>query len=149
MKRSSVEELNRGKRRCFNAPTLHRRNGFALYEVLLGVMIFVIGVLALGRAAENCVNASTLSAEEDRVRQILANRMAEIQATPGMPDSGKKFKIESGYGPVQLVQKVTPANLKEEDDSELSGISTVKITAQWERRGVEQSKAIEFYVYRP
>src|SRR5437762_90348 len=66
------------------------RAGFALYEVILGVIIFVIGVLALGRAVENCLTASTLTAEDSRVRLILANRMAEIQATPGVPDSAKE-----------------------------------------------------------
>ena len=45
--------------------------GFALYEVLLGLTIFVVGVLALGRAVENCLNASELSEEENRVRQVL------------------------------------------------------------------------------
>ena len=62
------------------------RRGFALYEVLLGLAIFVIGVLVLGRSVENCLNASQLSEEENRVRQLLANRMAEIQASPVHPD---------------------------------------------------------------
>src|SRR3984893_1514464 len=78
---------------------------FALYEVLIGVAIFAIGVLALGRAVENCLNASTLNAEEERVRQILSNRMAEVQTTPGFPDAKKEFKIDTGYGMVKLIQK--------------------------------------------
>ena len=59
----------------FQQPNAARKNvqikgaaAFALYEVLLGVTIFVIGVLALGRSVQNCLNASALSAEEDRVR---------------------------------------------------------------------------------
>ena len=64
--------------------------GFALYEVLLGLAIFVIGVLSLGRAVENCLNASALSEEENRVRQLLANRMAEVQASPVHPDAKKE-----------------------------------------------------------
>jgi Tfp pilus assembly protein PilV len=123
-------------------------SAFALYEVLLGLTVFVIGVFALGRAVENCMNASALSAEEDRVRQILSNRMAEIQATPGQPDSAKKTKIDSGYGMVELVQKTTPAQLKEEDDTELFGVTLVTLTAQWTRGGAAQSKSIDFYVYR-
>jgi Tfp pilus assembly protein PilV len=75
--------------------------GFALYEVLLGVTIFAIGVLALGRAVENCLNASTLSAEENVVQQILANRMAEIQASRSLPEQAKEFKIPSNYGTVR------------------------------------------------
>src|SRR5438445_9365720 len=91
------------------------KNAFALYEVLIGVAIFAVGVLALGRAVENCLNASTLSAEEDRVRQILSNRMAEIQATPGFPDTAKEFNVDTGYGVVIVMQNSAPAGLDEAD----------------------------------
>lgn len=121
---------------------------FALYEVLLGLAIFAIGVLALGRSVENCLNATTLNAEEDRVRQILANRMAEIQATPGFPDEKKETKVATGYGQVTLIQKSVPAGLKNEKDIEMNGINLVTLSAQWMRGGVQQSKKIEFYVYR-
>lgn len=143
-----VERLKGGRLACrFNGSTLHRFNGFALYEVLLGVTVFVIGVLALGRSMENCLNASSLSAEEDRVRQILANRMAEIQCTPGAPES-KKTKIDTGYGIVEVTQKSRPANLKEEDGQELTGLNIVTVTADWTRGGAKQTRLIEFYVYR-
>lgn len=129
-------------------PGKRSTTAFALYEVLIGLAIFVIGVVALGRAVANCLNASTLSAEEDRVRQVLANRMAEIQVTPGFPDATKELKVDTGYGVVRLVQKSGPANLKEEDGTPLSRINVVTLTARWTRGGVEQSRAIEFYVYR-
>jgi Tfp pilus assembly protein PilV len=121
---------------------------FALYEVLLGLMIFIIGVLVLGRSVENCLNASTLSSEEDRVRLILSNRMAEIQATPGFPDAKKETKINTGYGEVRLVQRCVPAGLKDEKDLEVNGINRVTLSAEWTRDGIAQSKKIEFYVYR-
>jgi Tfp pilus assembly protein PilV len=122
--------------------------GFALYEVLLGVTIFVVGVLALGHSVENCLNASALSAEENRVRQILSNRMAEIQTTPGPPDAAKEFKIDTGYGGVKLVQKAVSAGLKEDDGTQLNGVVLVTLTAQWTRAGAKQSRQMEFYVYR-
>ena len=125
------------------------RGGFALYEVIIGVAIFAVGVLALGRAVENCLNASTLNAEEERVRQILSNRMAELQATPGFPDAAKEFKINTGYGVVKLIQKSTPADLTEVDGGKLGGINLVVLTAQWTQSGVSQSRHIAFYVYRP
>ena len=121
---------------------------FALFEVLIGLSIFVIGILALGRSVENCMNASALSAQEDRVRQILANRMAEIQATPGFPDAKKEMKVESGYGPVKVMQNAVAADLKGDKDQDLSGINLVTLTAEWSRRGTAQSRKIEFYVYR-
>src|SRR2546423_2703129 len=125
------------------------QTAFALYEVLMGLAIFAIGVLALGRAVENCLNATTLNAEEERVRQILSNRMAEIQATPGFPDAAKEFKVDTGYGLVKLIQKSAPADLIEPDGAKLGGINFVVLTAQWVRGGVSQSKHIAFYVYRP
>ena len=125
------------------------RLGFALYEVLLGVAIFAVGVLALGRAVENCMNASMLNAEEDAVRQILSNRMAEIQAARGAPDSAKEDKVDSGYGMIKLLQKSASAELTEPNNTQLNGINLVILTAQWQRGGVSQSKQIKFYVYRP
>jgi len=125
------------------------RGGFALYEVLLGVAIFAVGVLALGRAVENCLNASTLNAEENVVQQILSNRMAEIQAAPGLPDQTKEFKINSGYGLVKLIQKSAPAELTEPNKTVLNGINLVTLSAQWQRGGASQSRQIRFYVYRP
>jgi len=47
--------------------------GFALYEVMLGLAIFAIGVIALGRAVNNCVTASGLSADDARVRPVVGN----------------------------------------------------------------------------
>ena len=145
---SSVGALKRQKPSCCNSSTLHRFTGFALYEVLLGVAIFAVGVLALGRAVENCLNASMLNAEEERVRQILSNRMAEIQAAPGLPETAREFKIDTGYGIVKLIQKSASADLTEAGNIQLSGITLVILSAQWMQGGVTQSKQISFYVYR-
>jgi Tfp pilus assembly protein PilV len=125
-----------------------RTRAFALYEVLLGLTIFVLGVLALGWSVQNCLNASALSSEEERVRLILANRMAEVQATPGFPDTKKETKVATGYGDVMLVQRSVPAGLKGENNTELNGINLVTLQAEWKRNGVVQSRKIEFYVYR-
>ncbi|HVF72022.1 MAG TPA: hypothetical protein VM940_10495 [Chthoniobacterales bacterium] len=127
-----------------------KRSGsaFALYEVLIGVTIFAIGVLSLGWSVENCLHASALSAEDDRVRQILADRMAELQASPGLPDNNKQTKVESGYGEIVLVQRSAPAGLKGENNTELNGINLITLSAEWKRNGVAQSRRIQFYIYR-
>jgi len=125
-----------------------KRTAFALYEVLIGLAIFSIGVLALGRSVQNCLNASGLNAEEDRIRQILADRMAEVQATPGLPDAKKETKVATGYGDILLRQRSQPAPLKGENDLVINGINLVSLTAEWKRGGVLQSRTIRFYVYR-
>ena len=147
LKHSSVAASKWQRFNQSDCSILHRFNGFALYEVLIGLAIFVLGVLALGRAVENCLNANTLSSEEDSVRQILSNRMAEFQVKPGFPDPAKEMKIDTGYGVVKLIQKTAPAGMKE-GNIELSGINLVTLTAKWTRGGVAQSRQLQFYVYR-
>src|SRR6516165_8038346 len=122
--------------------------GFALYEVLLGVAIFALGVIALGRAVENCINASTISAEENVVRQLLSDRMAQVQVESAVPEAEKEFKIKTSYGRVILTQKSAPAPLTEPDNTLITNINLVTLTARWEHAGVPQSKQIQFYVYR-
>ena len=125
------------------------RRAFALYEVLLGITIFAIGVIALGHAVENCLNASAINAEEGVVRQVLSNHMAEIQAARGVPDDSKEFKVASNYGAIKVVQKTAAAGLTEPDNTLLDGIYLVTLTAQWQQGGIPESKQIKFYVYRP
>ena len=120
---------------------------FALYEVLIGLAIFAIGVIGLGRAVGNCLNASGLSADDARVRQILANRMAEIQTAPGQQEKTKLTTIQTGYGEVRVAQKAQPEQMTE-NRSSVTGIQRVSLTASWVRGGVEQKKEIAFYVYR-
>jgi len=133
------------------ARRLRRRRSkyaFALYEVLIGVAIFALGVIALGRAVENCLNASTISAEENVVRQLLSDRMAQVQAATAVPEPEKEFKIKTSYGRVTLTQKTAPAALTEPDNTLITGINLVTLTAHWDHAGVPQSKQIQFYVYR-
>jgi len=121
---------------------------FALYEVLLGVAIFSIGVISLGRAVQNCLNASTISAQENVVRQILSDRMAQVQAAAGVPEPEKEFKLRTNYGRVILTQKTAAAALTEPDNTVIDGINLVTLTAHWRHAGVPQSKQIQFYIYR-
>src|SRR5439155_26875260 len=115
---------------------------FALYEVLLGLAIFSIGVLVLGRSVQNCLHASILSSEEDRVRQLLSNRMAEIQVAPGFPDQQKRTKIDTGYGEVTLIQQSVSAGSKDETDLEMSEIKRVTLTVECTRGGPRESRRL-------
>ena len=121
---------------------------FALYEVLIGVAVFALGVIALGRAVQNCINASTISAEDNIVRQILSDRMAQVQAASAVPDAEKEFKIDTHYGRVILQQKTAPATITEPDNTLITGINIVTLTARWAHAGTAQSRQIQFYVYR-
>src|SRR3954467_13665013 len=141
-----ISRLRRDRKRF--RMSRNKRTAFALYEVLIGLAIFSVGVIALGRSVQNCMNASGLNAEEDRIRQILADRMAEVQATPGTPDVKKETKIATGYGEILLVQRSSQTALKIDQNTETNGLNLVVLTAQWKRGGALQSRRIQFYVFR-
>src|SRR5436190_8379289 len=143
----NLRNMHQGRRRGRRSE-LRRHSAFALYEVLLGVAIFAVGVISMGRAVENCLNASTISAEENVVRQILSDRMAQVQAASAVPDPEKEFKLTTSYGRMILTQKTTSAPLTEPDNTVINGINLVTLTARWQHAGVPQSKQIQFYVYR-
>ena len=84
---------------------LDRNTHLLCTKFSLGVAIFALGVIALGRAVENCLNASTISAEENVVRQLLSDRMAQVQAASAVPEAEKEFKLKTSYGRVTLTQK--------------------------------------------
>ena len=57
-------------------------------------------------------------------------------------------KDQDPNGEVRLIQTSQPAGLKGDKNTELLGISVVRLRAEWSRNGIEQSRKIEFYVYR-
>lgn len=128
-------------------PQTDQSSGFALYEVLLGVTIFVVGILSLGWAVENCLRASTITSEEAEIRQILSNRMAEVQATPGPPDDSKVIKYKSVYGEVVVTQKAATADIKNREGEPLNGLRRVTLTARWPGES-DAGRTVEFYVFR-
>ena len=82
------------------------------------------------------------------MRQILSDRMAQVQAAPAVPDPEKEFKVTTNYGRVILTQKTASAPLTEPDNTVINGINLVTLTVRWQHAGVPQSKQIQFYVYR-
>jgi hypothetical protein len=74
--------------------------------------------------------------------------MAEVQASPGVPDAKKEMNVDTGYGVVKLIQSSVPANLEESDNTIVSGINRVSLRAVWSQGRAKQSKQVVFYVYR-
>ena len=57
-----------------------RRRGFILFVVMIGVLIFAMGVLALGRCLSTCVGVEGRARRGERARLALENRMAQVEA---------------------------------------------------------------------
>lgn len=124
------------------------RAGFVLLEVMLGVAIFAIGVIALGRCFNNCLSAENARAEDQRARLALQNRMAEIESGSMLVDEPKTELLEGMFNGITLQQSRAPLQLKNENGQDLPGLYNVSLEASWTSGRQPQAKALSFYVLR-
>lgn len=127
---------------------IRRRAAFVLLEVMLGVAIFSIGVIALGRCFNNCLNAEMVRAEDQRARLALQNRMAEIESGSVLIDEPKTEPLEGQFTGITLQQSRTALKLKNENGQDLPGLYEVKLAASWTSDRQPQAKELSFYVLR-
>lgn len=125
------------------------RKGFILLEILIGVMIFAIGVLAIGKCVNNCLSAQIATAEDQRARLALENRMAEIEGGEVKLDSAeRKDKLEGMFEGMEILQKKTEAKLKNEHDKLLLNLYVIDLEVSWMTGSEPQSKSLSFYVFQ-
>ena len=123
------------------------REGFILLEVLIGVMIFAVGVLALGKCVNNCLAAQVATADDQRARLALENRLAQIEGGEiKVTASEKTDKLEGMFDGMVIKQKKTAAKLKNEDNKILDNLYVVDLEVSWMSGKEPQSKSLSFYV---
>ena len=126
-----------------------RSGGFLLLETMVGVAVFAIGVLALAKCVDNCLNAEMAKRQDQRARLALENRLAEIEAGASSVEEETEDKLEGMFKGITIKQKRTPLPLKNKDDTEVTGMYTVTVDAIWKDAGIVQRKTMNLYVYRP
>jgi type II secretion system protein I len=122
-----------------------QRKGFVLLEVLLAVAIFAIGVITLGRCVSNCVAAERLKMEDEHARQILENRVAELQS--GAIPLGKETTdiLKAPFESWKLKQSSVPLDRKNETDQPLTGLLAVTLEVTWPSDGETHARSVTFY----
>lgn len=120
--------------------------GFLLLETMVGVAVFAIGVLALARCLDNCLNAEIARKQDQLARIALENRMAEIEAGAESVEKPTKDKLKGQFAGITISGSRKPFPFKNEKDKELPGLFIVDLVAKWEAPDGDQSKAISFYV---
>ena len=129
----------------------HRRapGGFLLLEIVLATLIFVIGVIALGRAMGNCLTAQESRVQEDTVLVALENRMAEIQASPVLPDENHRAALKGMFTGITLIEHRKTLDVKSEDNVALPNLHEMTITAEWAGpHGQKQDRTVAFTLLR-
>jgi Tfp pilus assembly protein PilV len=125
-----------------------RSRAFVLVEVMLGVMIFAIGVLALGRCVQNCIIAESARQETDRARLALENRMAEIESGEIPTDKDRTDDLGDAFPGISIKQSRIVVKAKNEKNQDIQGLYQVDLEADWTTENEPQSRTISFYVLR-
>ena len=122
------------------------RKGFIMMEVLIGVLIFSVGVLALGKCVNNCLSAEIATTDDQRAQLALENRMAEIEAGEVKVENDKTDKLTGMFDGMSIRQKKTLLKLKNENDKLLDNLYVIDLEISWKSGNEPQSKLLSFYV---
>jgi hypothetical protein len=121
---------------------------FVLIEVMLGVMIFAIGVLSLGRCVGNCIAAESARQETERARLALENRMAEVETGEIPIDKPLSDDLGDAFPGMTIKQSRIPVAAKTEKNIVITGLYEVDLEVDWTSDNQPQARKISFYVLR-
>ena len=117
---------------------------------MVGVAVFAIGVLALARCVDQCLNAGIAEAADERARLALGNRMAEIEGGAVPVENDSQDKLKGMFAGITLRQSREPVLRKADGKTEpITGLFAVRLQALWSAPEGAQSKELTFYVFKP
>ncbi len=119
--------------------------GFILLEAVLAVLIFSVGVLALGKCVENCLNADRLKEEDARAMQVLENAMAAVEADATPLSESASEDLKGRYAGMVLKTTRKPLNEKNEKGQDIFGINIVTLQVAWTSGGEKQLRELTFF----
>ena len=121
--------------------------GFLLLESMLAVMIFAVGVLALGRCVENCLRAEKFRRQEGLAQRALANYAAQIE-TDALPLTDKMTEqLKGAWTGMTMEIAREPLSLQNEKDQELFGLYKVSLDLSWKEGRQAIHRSLSFYIY--
>ena len=132
-----------------NIRRFQKNRGFILLDTLLGVLIFGVGVVFLGQAVSNCLDAQSARKSDQLARLALANFLAEIEGGAVTLKDESVYELDGSFEGIRISQTRIPLEAVNENNDALPGLWEVQLTANWVVRGESQAKKLTLYVYRP
>jgi Tfp pilus assembly protein PilV len=132
--------------------TYRSKAGFTLLEALLALFVFSVAVIALVETINTMGVASTEARQQREIVARIESLMLEAtrkQPAQPTPDQQKGFDRTVKEGGVSYHLKMSPMELKNQDDQPLDGLFQLKTTASWKDGGQEQQMTVETWVYPP
>jgi hypothetical protein len=124
-----------------------KRRGFLLLDAMLGVAIFALGVLSLGRCIQNLIRAEKFRREDGLAQRVLANYLTQIE-TEALPLADQMTEQLKGAW-TGMTMNITrePLKLVNEKEQELFGLYRVKLDLSWKSGTEVIHRDLSFYFY--
>ena len=119
--------------------------GFLLMEVMLAVVIFALGMLALGRCVRDTLRADGFRRQEERASRALSNALAQVESGAMKLGSPVREPLKGVYEGMELRVTREPLKEKNEKDQDITGLYRVKLEVSWESGGERLSRELTFY----
>lgn len=114
-------------------------------EVMLAVVIFALGMLALGRCVRDTLRADGIRRQEERASRVLSNALAQVESGAMKLGSPVREPLKGVYEGMELRVTREPLKEKNEKDQDITGLYRVKLEVSWESGGERLSRELTFY----
>lgn len=127
--------------------SLHRRAAFLLLETMLGVTIFAIGMLALAKAMQNCLDAEIYRRHDHLAARALQNTMDVLVSLPPgeMKEDEMKQVLDGRFEGITIRQTRKKLELKDEGGAILPNLYIVTLRAEWQGAQGSEFRELSFY----
>jgi type II secretory pathway component PulJ len=122
------------------------RPGYILFELIIALSIFSIGVLGLARTLNASMEVAQILNKEQRLRIAMRSMIEELRRKPlnematTLTDNQLEATFTSSVDPVSL--KMTRGNL-------MSDLYNLRIVANYQLGNEPREESVEVYVYKP
>ncbi len=123
-----------------------RPRGYILFELIIALSIFSIGVLGLARTLNASMEVAQILNKEQRLRIAMRSMVEELRRKPlnematTITDAALETTYTSSVEPVSL--KMTRGNL-------MSDLYNLHITASYTIGTEQREESVDVYVYKP
>ncbi|MCA1963202.1 MAG: prepilin-type N-terminal cleavage/methylation domain-containing protein [Prosthecobacter sp.] len=133
----------RPPRSSLHAP---RRRGYILFELIIALSIFSIGVLGLARTLNASMEVAQILNKEQRLRIAMRSMVEELRRKPlnematSITDAALEATFTSTVEPISL--KMTRGNI-------MSDLYNLRIVATYTVGAEQREESVDVYVYKP
>lgn len=129
-------------RPCPQAP----RGGYILFELIIALSMFAIGVLGLARTLNTSMEVANILNREQRVRIGLRSFVEEIRRKPLAEMSASVTDAATGVTYTSTIERVALTTTRGEV---LADLYNLKVVASFQAGNETREESVDVYVHKP